>query len=165
MAEDVFADGMPEVVGPAAQDLVDPADHGAHVGLTNTMCQGTDLRLHRPKWTVGDERVYVPLVRASLAFPLDAETQEVESVRHMHHPRLGLRQPKPQRGQCTGDVFAQGHHVVLLAVHEHDEIVRIADDPPRRQALGATVVSAGGWSQRPVLVSRGRAWLRAALTR
>src|SRR5439155_12697798 len=115
MAEDVFADGMPEVVGPAAQDLVDPADHGAHVGLTNTMCQGTDLRLHRPKWTVGDERVYVPLVRASLAFPLDAETQEVESVRHMHHPRLGLRQPKPQRGQCTGDVFAQGHHVVLLA--------------------------------------------------
>jgi len=45
----------------------------------------------------------------------------------MHHPRLGLGETKTQRSQCTGDVFAQGHHVVLLAIHEHDKIVRIAD--------------------------------------
>lgn len=72
----IHAHGVPEVVRPAARDLVDPADHSAHVGLANSMCQGTDLRLHRPEWTVSDEGVDVPTVRASLAFPLDAESQD-----------------------------------------------------------------------------------------
>jgi RNA-directed DNA polymerase len=50
---------------------------------------------------------------------------------------LGLRQPKTQRGEHTGDVVVQGLDVVAGAVHEHDEVVRVADDPPVRQALGA----------------------------
>ena len=44
LIQGVLADGMPEVVGPAAQDLVDPGDHRAHVRLRDPVGQATHLR-------------------------------------------------------------------------------------------------------------------------
>src|ERR1019366_8353074 len=45
------------------------------------------------------------------------------------------KSPQAHRRQYSGDVFAQVLSVGLGAMHEHDEIVRAADGPPRRQAL------------------------------
>ena len=80
--------------------------------LRRPVGQGTDLRLHRPDRPVGDEGVDVPLVRSSLASPLDVEPKEVEPVAHVHHLGLGRREPQAQRCEHVGDVFAQGFDVV-----------------------------------------------------
>ena len=111
-AEGVFADGMPEVVGPAAQDLVEPDQHGPWIVLRCPVRQGTDLRLHRPDGPVGDEGVDVPLVRSTFAVPLDAEAQEVEPIAHVHDPGLGSEKRRPMVASTWRDVFAQGVGVV-----------------------------------------------------
>ena len=49
---------------------------------------------------------------------------------------LGRREPQTEWGQHVRDVFAQGLHVGLVAVHEHDEVVRVAHD--RRATVPGT---------------------------
>src|SRR5262249_44610793 len=93
VAQGVLAHRMLEVVSPAAHDLVEADQHVPEVLLRRPVRQGTDLGLQRPDGPVGDEGVDVPLVRASLAFPLDAEPKEVERLAHVSgspgesHPR------------------------------------------------------------------------------
>jgi hypothetical protein len=87
--EGVFGHRVLEVVGPAAHDLVEPDQHVPGILLRRLVRQGTDLGLQRPDRPVGDEGVDVPLVRPPLAFPLDAEAEEVEPVAHVHHLGLG----------------------------------------------------------------------------
>ncbi len=57
--------------------------------MRQPVCQGTDLVLQGPDGPVGDEGIHVPLVRASLAFPLEAEPKEVEPFAHVHDAGLG----------------------------------------------------------------------------
>lgn len=120
VVQGVAAHGMSEVVHPSSKDLVDPDQDGPGVGLGHAMCQGTDLGLHRFEGPVGDEGIDVPLVRSSLAAPLDVEPQEVEPLAHVHYPCLGRRQAQAKRGEYLGDVFAQVFDVGALAVHEDD---------------------------------------------
>jgi hypothetical protein len=47
----------------------------------------------------------------------------------VHDPGLGWGQPQPERCQHGGDVFAEGLHVGLVAVHEDDEVVRLCRAP------------------------------------
>jgi hypothetical protein len=125
----VFADRVFEVVGPAAHDLVEPDQHDSGWVLRQPARQGTDLVLQRPDGPVGNEGVDVPLVRASLAAPPDAEPEEVERLAHVHDPGLGRGQPKTQRRQHINDFFAQGFDVVAGTVHEYDEIVGLCRLP------------------------------------
>lgn len=92
--------------------------------------RATDLVLQLPDGPVSDEGVDVPLVRSSFAAPLDAEPQEVEPVGHVHHLRLRLGETKTERLQHVGDVLAQRLDVVVCAVDQNHEIVRVADDSP-----------------------------------
>lgn len=59
----------------------------------------------------------------------------------MHYPGLGRRQAQAKRGEHTGDLFAQVLDVGFMAMHEYDEVVRVADDSPGRQALLPTCVT------------------------
>ena len=88
-AEDVFGDGIFEVVRPAVHDLVEPGQHEPEVLLRCPVCEGTNLGLQRPDRAFADEGVDVLLVRPSFAFPLDAEPEEVEPVAQVDY--LGFR--------------------------------------------------------------------------
>jgi len=90
--EGVFGHRMPEIVGPAALDLVDPGQHGAQHDLGLPVGQGSDLPFQRADRFVRDERVDEPLIRSSFAHPGDVEAEEVEPFPHVHHPGLVLGQ-------------------------------------------------------------------------
>jgi hypothetical protein len=87
-AEDVLADRMFEVVGPAAHDQAEPDQHVPEVLLRRPACKGADLVLQLPDGPVSDEGVDVPLVRSVFAAPLDVEPEEVEPLTHVHDLRL-----------------------------------------------------------------------------
>lgn len=94
----MFGNGLFEVVGPAALDLVDPDERGPEVSIGQPAGQCLGLALARLDWLVHDERLDVPLVRSPLALPHgDAEAEEVEPVPRVHDLGLGLRkvQKKP----------------------------------------------------------------------
>jgi hypothetical protein len=75
----VFGYCMPEVVRPAAHDLVQPDQHGPGWLLRQSARQGTNFVLQRPDGPVGDEGVDVPLGRSSLAAPLDTKARRSPS--------------------------------------------------------------------------------------
>src|SRR5665647_3938932 len=58
----VLTHRVPEVVGPAAHDLIEPDQHVPGILLRRPVGQGTDLGLQRPDRPVRDEGVDVPLV-------------------------------------------------------------------------------------------------------
>jgi len=130
--EPVFRHGMLEVVGPAAQNLVEPHDHVLQTQLRLPMGQGTDFRLQRPDGPVADERVDVPLVRASLATPPDVESQEVDPVAEVSHAGFLRREPQTHRCENLSYLFTHRLGVVLGPMDEDDEVIGVADQPPRR---------------------------------
>jgi hypothetical protein len=85
----VLAHCMLEVVSPAAHDLIEPDQHVPEFPLRFLVRQGTDLCLQRPDGPVADEGVDVPVARPPLAFPLDAEAEEVEPLAHVRDAGLG----------------------------------------------------------------------------
>ncbi len=125
---------MPEVVGPTLCGSVQVDQHHGQVLLRRSVGQGTDLRLQGPQGPFGDEGVDVPLVRSSLAAPLDVEPQEVEPLAQVHDLGLGRRQPQPHRCEHLGDLLAQCLGVLPGPIDQDDEVVRVADQPPRWQA-------------------------------
>jgi hypothetical protein len=140
--EGVFGHRMPEIVGPAALDLVDPRQHGAHVDLGLPVGQCSDLPFQLADRLVRDERVDEPLVRSALPHPLDVEAEEVEPLPHVHHAGLVRRQAQTQRGEHGGDLVTHLLDVAAFAAHEHDEVIRLCRVPGYAAPGGSRQVSA-----------------------
>jgi len=85
------------------------------------------------------------LFAVASTFPLDVEAEEVETGVEVGDEGLLFRESHLQRaGQPLTDLLAKRVRVGPGAVHEHDEVVCVADQPVVRQPLAASLLPAPG---------------------
>ncbi len=84
----------------------------------------------------------MPLARASLAAPLDAEPHGSRALRSYTRSGSCLREARAHRREHMIDVVSpQGLDADFIAAHKDDEVVGRADDPPVRRAPGAAAAA------------------------
>jgi len=102
---------------------------------------GLDLPLdggHRPLGGVG---VDVGLPAASLPVPFDSESEEVEAFVDVDHSGLVVVEAQPHGRQHRFNLGSSCLGVGSGSGYQHDEIVRVADQPVGGLSLGTPVAA------------------------
>src|SRR5262249_3861410 len=94
---------VPEVVGPAPQQRIEAMQQELQGLVQRLLTDGPDPGLHRRQRALARVGVHVPLGRASLLLPPDAEAKEVEALIDVSNPVFGIVRSRTGRGWNAPD--------------------------------------------------------------
>src|ERR1700757_762428 len=134
VAERLRGHAVSEVVAPSLQHAVDREQQVGKRSMLLSAGERSDL-VHRRgqsllRWVGVDRSLAGP---ASSRSPLDAVSEEVETLVDVADPRLLLRQAQTHRSEHRAGLVPERFGVLAGAFDHHHEVVRVAD-----QAIGRT---------------------------